>query len=245
MNRSKWNFLFLFLGWSFVLFLVLVSAGLVSHDVCQSSGCMQWLLSRRWYPYLQSASLSILLMTVAIVASSLIGAIDNVNGVIIIAARLLSKIGAAFNESFPAQRNSVLWGFLLLLSASFFVTSLLIPNCIAISQAQVTFEITNNGRMVGSVYPGEMLPVGAERHLDIETKFAASLPSLYLSQITCAWTYMGDGGTVSAAQCRLHYRTGTDDIPDTITVKLSQPFCPSLGYYTFLLGKLEPTGDTP
>ena len=232
MKKCIWNFL----CWSFVIFFGLLIWGLINQDIRQSSELMKWLLFRHWYPYFQAATLSILLTTSALVLSGFIkeiAAIDNAP----LYLKILDKIGKALNTICPDQKNNIAWRILWGISIMLFILSMLIPKCVTSDQILISFDIWDDNKLIADVFSGETVLVEQGNYIDIETKLETGLLNLPLSQITCAWTYMGDGSIKSITQCKTNYETGRDDTIDTVSVKLSQPFCPSLGFHTFILKK--------
>lgn len=114
---------------------------------------------------------------------------------------------------------------------------MLIPKCVTSDQILISFDIWDDNKLIADVFSGETILVEPGNYIDIDTKLETGLPNLPLSQVTCAWTYTGDGSIKSITQCKTNYETGRDDTIDTVSVKLSQPFCPSLGFHTFILKK--------
>jgi hypothetical protein len=230
MKKCAWNFLV----WSSLLFLVLTIGGLFSSEIRQSSEIMKWLVFRRWFPYPQAGTLAVLLTTSMIALSDLakeFAKIENAPWLL----KAFVKLGKTLNKICPKRKSKAAGGIPFTVFLALFILSMSVPRCVTPDQVRVSFDIRDDGRLIASVFTGETAPVESGIYIDIETRLETGLPNLPLSQITCAWTYMGDGSIRSATQCKTDYRTGTDDRLDTVSVKLSQPFCPSLGFHTFIL----------
>jgi hypothetical protein len=237
MKNCIWNFL----RWSFFIFIGLLILGVIVRDITQTSDFMKWLVFRRWFPYPQAALLSILVMAFALILSDLLSAIENVNNVPWY-LRILVNVGKILAQICPRRKNNLVGGVLFLAFLALFIISILLPKCLVLNQIRVTFDIRDKHGIINAL-PGEIISAEPGSYINIETRLETRLPNLSLSQITCTWVHMGDGSIVPATQCATDYRIGVDNILDTVSVQLSQSFCPSLGVHTIILKRSDQTGE--
>lgn len=81
---------------------------------------------------------------------------------------------------------------------------------------------------VVSIETGERLPI---RHDEVHTEpdmkleVSAALFETSPNSYQCEWTYLGEGSVLQKELCKLLIKSGTDDVPDLISISVSRTDC--------------------
>ncbi len=111
------------------------------------------------------------------------------------------------------------------------------PSCINADEIIVRFHILSNDEVIDTLTSGQSFFIEPVTTVQFQAEII-STRNQTLPTLECTWTNTGianKGKLLQKVGCRVEYQSGLKDVTDSISLQLSQPPCPTFGYYPFFL----------